>query len=91
MIKGSEIFYHIGKFAAGNKLIMVAFCLTITVVLGLGMVDIRLVVSFENKFFFIFPFFSPNLKTYGSIKMGELIKSNRFSKTNLDLFLGLTN
>lgn len=44
MIKGSQIFYNIGKFAAENKLIMVAFCVTVTVILGLGMVDIRLVV-----------------------------------------------
>ncbi len=44
MIKVSEIFFNLGKFAAGHKLIMVAFCLTITIVLGLGMVDIHLEV-----------------------------------------------
>lgn len=44
MIKVSELFYKLGKFAAGNKLIMVASCLTITIVLGLGMVDMRLEV-----------------------------------------------
>jgi len=44
MMKVSEIFFNIGKFAASHKLIMVAFCLTVTIVIGLGMVDMRLEV-----------------------------------------------
>ena len=46
MLKVSELFFNLGKFAAGHKLIMVAFCLTVTIVLGLGMVDMRLEVIF---------------------------------------------
>ena len=53
MIKVSELFFKLGKFAAGHKLIMVAFCLTITVVLGLGMVDLHLEVIL-NVLFLIF-------------------------------------
>ena len=67
MLKVSELFFNLGKFAAGHKLIMVAFCLTVTIVLGLGMVDMRL----EVIFYFVQDFIVFNISVTTPTIMGE--------------------
>lgn len=51
MIKISNLFQKLGRFAANYKLSMLALGLTITIIFGLGMVDLKLEVGFIEKIY----------------------------------------
>lgn len=59
MIKVSNLFQKLGRFAASYKLSMLALGLTITIIFGLGMVDLKLEVSYKPKnICFIAPYYN---------------------------------